>query len=79
MCEHGQTVNCRVLIPANLSHTGEERWGIKPVDSCLVDLVESLNAGGVYTAACCCGHGNGPGKIVLHDGRILIIKAEDDE
>lgn len=41
---------------------------IVPVDYCLAPLVEALNNAGAFTKACCCGHGVGPGTILLHDG-----------
>ena len=73
MCKHGTLTDCLVPIPAELSHTGEFRWEIKGVDSCIAPIVNALNAGGVYTAGCCCGHGETPGSILLHDGRELTI------
>jgi len=79
MCKHGMTVTCRVLVPARLSYDGKDRWANKPIDACLAGLIDALNAGGMFTAACCCGHGTMPGKIVLHDGRILTITKEEDD
>lgn len=73
MCEHGKSIDLLVPIPAALSHTGELRWDMKPIDSCLADLVSALNAAGVLTAQCCCGHGRGPACIDLHDGRVLRV------
>lgn len=73
MCKWGTTKDLLVPIPAHLSHTGEFRWDTKPVDSCLADIVQALNDAGVYTAGCCCGHGQRPGSIILHDGRELIM------
>jgi hypothetical protein len=60
-------------MPAELSYTGKFRWAIKGIDSCIADIVNALNASGVYTANCCCGHGERPGEIILHDGRTLTI------
>lgn len=76
MCQHGDTVELPVPMPAHLSHTGERRWAVKAVDRCLADLVRALNTGGVYTANCCCGHGADDGAIVLHDGRVLVVVSE---
>ena len=45
------------------------------IDSCISALVDALNYGGVETTASCCGHGKGPGSIVLADGRELVIAA----
>lgn len=44
------------------------------IDWCIHHIVASLNAGGVETLACCCGHGEQDGRIDLADGRVLIIK-----
>ena len=73
MCEHGKTVNLQVPIPARLSHTGAACWEWKPIDSCLVDIVRALNAGGMLTASCCCGHGKGPACIELQNGLVLRV------
>lgn len=74
MCAWGTETICRVPVPANLSHTGQFHWAEKGVDSCIADLVNALNAAGIFTAGCCCGHGKRPGDIILHDGRTLIIQ-----
>ncbi len=73
MCEWGRTVMTNVKVPAGLSHTGEERWVNKPVDSCIAPLVQALNEAGIHTSGSCCGHGRGPGSILLHDGRELTV------
>lgn len=75
MCEHGTDVLLLVPIPAHLSHTGEMRWDVKGVDACISPLVKALNDAAIYTAGCCCGHGKGPGNIILHDGRVLTIES----
>jgi hypothetical protein len=74
MCKHGDEVLLSVPIPASLSHTGELRWETKSVDRCIAPLVKALNDAGIYTANCCCGHGETDGNIILHDGRTLTIK-----
>lgn len=74
MCKKGTELLLRVPIPADLSHTGEFRWDVKPVDACIAPLVDALNQAGIYTAGCCCGHEKAEGNIILHDGRILIIR-----
>ena len=43
------------------------------IDKCIHHIVAALNAGGVFTEACCCGHGKMLGNIVLEDGRWLAI------
>lgn len=44
------------------------------IDWCIHHIVAALNAGGVRTAACCCGHGAKDGFINLKDGRVLVIQ-----
>jgi len=46
------------------------------VDWCIHHIVSALNAAGIRTVACCCGHGRIPGRIDLSDGRILTITRE---
>jgi hypothetical protein len=77
MCRHGQTLNASVLIPAHLSHTGEQRWDVKPIDRCLLPLIEELNRVGEHTIGSCCGHGKVPGSIIMADGRELTVDAAE--
>lgn len=77
MCEWGTEVILRVPIPEKLSHTGAFRWDEKAIDACIAPIVQALNAHGIYTASCCCGHGKEDGRIDLHDGRVLIIKEHE--
>lgn len=44
------------------------------VDWCIHQIVAALNAAGVKTTACCCGHGKMQGRIDLEDGRVLLIE-----
>ena len=74
MCKPNDTLLVRVPIQGTISHTGYQRWADKPVDRCIARLGQSLNAGGVYTVASCCGHGKRPGSIVLLDGRTLAVE-----
>lgn len=76
MCEHGDTMELLVPINARDSHTGEARMALKPIDRCIADIVKALNAGGVPTRSCCCGHGSVQGLITLQDGRELVIGTE---
>jgi len=75
LCRHcgKPCVRLRLTIIARLSHNGRERKAVKGVDACIADIVRALNAGGVKTTSCCCGHGNA-GSIMLADGRELLIK-----
>ena len=65
MCDLGDEVMLYVPVPAHLSHDGKFR--------CIAPIVEALNRASIYTAGCCCGHGQGDGTIFLHDGRTLRI------
>jgi hypothetical protein len=73
MCDRGRYTTLSVPIPADLSYTGEARRADKPIDSCIAPIVAALNAAGILTASCCCGHGDQPGSIVLQDGRELRV------
>lgn len=46
------------------------------IDHCIHKIVAALNAGGVETVACCCGHGQQQGRIDLADGRVLWIGSD---
>lgn len=73
MCKWGDTIDLEVTILAHLSYTGKERKAIKGIDRCIAPIVDALNKGGVLTRFSCCGHGKGPGSVVLADGRQLFI------
>lgn len=62
MCEHPNRELAMVTV-------SEDIW----CDPCLVRLVRALNVGGLPTVASCCGHGHGPGRISLADGRTLLV------
>jgi len=47
---------------------------VRNIDWCIHPVVAALNAGGVATVSCCCGHGEKDGYIELADGRTLIIR-----
>lgn len=74
MCAWGTDVLLLVPMPAELSYTGKFRWTEKAVDSCIAPIIQALNDAGIYTANCCCGHGQTNGTIHLHDGRVLVIE-----
>lgn len=48
---------------------------VRCIDWCIHQIVAALNASGVETVSCCCGHGQQDGRIDLKDGRVLIVKA----
>ena len=74
MCKWGTDEEVRVFIPAELSHTGEDRFDIKKIDKCIAPIVSALVEAGIYTTQSCCGHGKADGSIMLQDGRELVIK-----
>ena len=77
MCEWGTEVAVYVRIPADLSSTGKASWKIVGIDACIAPLVEALQNGGINMRGSCCGHGKGPGEIVLDDGRTLRIESAE--
>ena len=78
MCEWNTTKPVEVTIPADLSYTGETRRDIKLIDYCIAPLVSALDKAGIVMRSSCCGHGKGPGEIVLQDGRRLIIETGEE-
>lgn len=78
MCQWGSDVLVRVLVPADLSASGEAYWKLMGIDACLAPLVIALQEGGINMRSSCCGHGKGPAEIVLADGRILRIETPVD-
>ena len=75
MCNHGNSVDLELIVPAHLSHTGEARKKVVGIDACIAPMVVALNKAGFVTIGSCCGHGKGNGSILLADGRELVIKA----
>ena len=73
MCRHGEEILLTVPVPAELSADRSPRWAYKGIDKCIAPLVDALNNAEIYTASCCCGHGDELGHIWLQDGRILIV------
>ena len=76
MCSRDQTIPIRLKVPADLSHTGKAEWRVFPIDRCIADLVRALQLDGIDMRSSCCGHGAGPGEIVLQDSRVLTIHGE---
>jgi hypothetical protein len=74
MCEHGNEIICKVPIDPDLSFTGKMRWEKRGIDACIAPIINALNNAGIYTANCCCGHGKYDSTILLHDGRLLLIR-----
>lgn len=67
------TVDTVVHISAEQSHNNLARFAVKPIDTCIADIVEALVDAEIYTDGCCCGHGVADGNIILTDGRVLSI------
>lgn len=78
MCEWGIYEVVRVKIPADLSCIGKERWKYTKIDKCIAPLVRALQKGGIDMRGSCCGHSKVDGHIHLQDGRVLIIKNNDE-
>lgn len=74
MCKWGTDELVEVTIPADLSHTGKAHKKLVGIDECIASIVKALEKGGVMMRASCCGHGKTDGKILLQDGRELIIQ-----
>ena len=66
-----ETIKNQVLMPIGRRVEG--------IDWCIHRIVAALNAGGVRTVACCCGHRRIPVRIDLEDGRTLIIVDDPDQ
>ncbi len=65
-CGGPKTYENQALLPIN--------GKVRCIDWCIHHIVAALNAGGVDTASCCCGHGITHGRIDLADGRVLEIR-----
>jgi len=51
---------------------------VRCIDWCIHQIVAALNAGGVETVSCCCGHGEVDGRIDLADGRHLLVVQNEE-
>lgn len=69
-----ETIELRVPISAEMSRTGEPRWAVKPIDTCVAPAVALLNEAGIYTSGSCCGHGRTAPEIRLH---LSVCRCED--
>ena len=78
MCDWGSHKKTMVYMSPELSHTGKERLALKGIDSCIADIVHALNAAGIKTRTCCCGHNKADSIIDFEDGRQIIIRCCDD-
>lgn len=78
MCIHGDSRSITVVVPADLSCTGEPRWKIAKIDRCISGIVGALQEFNINMRGSCCGHGNCEGAISLQDGRVLLILDPED-
>lgn len=75
MCE--KQVSVEVIVPADLSCTGQAERKMVQIDACIADLVKALQDAKIDTRECCCGHERTCGDITLEDGRVLLIIPAD--
>jgi len=73
MCQWGVTEEVEVTIPPGLCSTGEAKIKKAKIDKYIAPIVRALENAGIHMTYSCCGHGKGPGEIVLADGRRLVI------
>lgn len=73
MCAWGTTTPVWVRVPADLSHTGQLRWKLAQIDSCIAPIVRALQTRGVDMRGSCCGHGESDGSIELQDGAVIVV------
>ena len=76
MCKWGTDRKMWLKVSSDLSYNGKERWKFTGIDSCISSLVGKLQKSGVDMRSSCCGHGKGPGNILLQDGRKIIILSQ---
>jgi hypothetical protein len=74
MCNWGETIGIKLIIPSNLSSSGKNKYKLCQIDTCIAPIIKALNENDIKTISCCCGHGSKNGWILLEDGRELIIK-----
>ena len=65
----------QAVVTVSLCHPTSRGFTEAAVDACLAPFVAALNTGGLQTIASCCGHGDGPGTVILEDGRELLVFA----
>jgi len=72
MCKHGDTV----VVP--IWSSNQRKLIGRDIDRCIVPLVKALNAGGLETAASCCGHGYVPPSVILVDDTWLVVLTREE-
>lgn len=67
MCKHG-TLKEVLITP--------KPFKVK-IDKCVADEIVWLNSQGVYTANCCCGHGDENPQVLIYTNHGSISRAEE--
>lgn len=73
MCKWGTSKVVKVTMQPDYYNYFTEWIKDCKVDSCIADIVETLEYNNVRMLASCCGHGKDDGKILLKDRSELII------
>lgn len=76
MCDATEPV--RVKVSADLNCSGKEEWKSVKIDSCIADIVKSLQEAGIDMRGSCCGHDEREGYIYLADGRALLVLSREN-
>lgn len=48
-------------------------WHPVYVDACIAGYVQRMNDQGIITTACCCGHGKGPGSVLVATESVPLL------
>ena len=75
-CQHCDEIGGEITYRNQVSMPLNGR--VRCIDYCIHRIIAALNAGGIKTRWCCCGHGQMPGRIDLEDGRTLAVLSPDD-
>jgi hypothetical protein len=73
VCKWGTYQPVAVTVHKSVAASGVRHRAVRQIDSCIADLVKALDSSGIIMLGSCCGHGTGPGQILLADGRVLTI------
>ena len=66
MCKWGTSVYIKVIrSPSAWRLNLSDGWYPVAVDACIADYVQKMNDLGIVTVGCCCGHGKGPGAVLV--------------
>lgn len=73
MCEWGTDKVIRVIRRNNADIP--DGWHSMAVDSCIADYVQVMNLRRIITVGCCCGHGRGPGEVLIARESVGLLEA----